>query len=185
MARSVSRPAEPSAAPKTGLARFGDLHIRVQLLLASIGLLVAALGVVFAGMNAFKQAPQPTVLVIKPEAYIEAVALGEGEVNASGSFRYVDLAAERIVFVGHPDGDNAAPWLPIEARTAPPPDAAEGRVDGLWTALSALDVTQSFIWQVIVIPAHGGPAGTDLDLTELGPATPGVIWASEPFEAGG
>ena len=185
MSQSGGRSAKSAPAPKTGLARFGDLHIRVQLLLAAIGILVAAVGVLFAGMNAFKQAPQPTILVVKPEAFIDAVAMGEGEVTASGSFRYVDLGTERIVFVGHPDGDNAAPWLPIEASTAPPPAAAEGRVDGQWTALSELDVAGRFIWQVIVIPVHGGPAGSDLDVTELGPETPGVIWASEPFEAGG
>jgi hypothetical protein len=157
---------------------------RVQLLFGGIGLLIAALGVVFAGMQALKNDPQPTAIVIKPEASIKQVVTGGGEVSASGEFRYVDLGAELILLVGHPDGVEAAPWVPIVADAEPGAATAGSRVDGVWEALGPYQEEGRFAWQVIVIEGTGGPAGSYPDVSALGPATEGVVWASEVFKTG-
>lgn len=164
-------------------ARFGDLPTRVQLLFGGIGLLIATAGVVFAGMQALKTTPQPTPIVLKPEAFIKEVITGGGEVAANGSFWNVDLTSEMILLVGHAEGLNTAPWVPFPANAAPDEGIGE-RVDGRWDALGPYNDTGRFAWQVIVIEGTGGAAGSIPDISEDGPETKGVVWASQVFLTG-
>jgi len=183
MADAKQRPTRGRKAEGGVAARFGDLPTRVQLLFGGIGLLIAATSVVFAGMQAFKSTPQPTPIVLKPEAFISRVVIGDGEVAADGSFENVDLTSEMILLVGHAEGLNTAPWVPFPAN-AKPDEALGARVDGLWDALGPYAETGRFAWQVIVIEAKGGPAGSIPDVSEDGPETEGVLWASEVFTTG-
>jgi hypothetical protein len=147
--------------------------------------LIAALGLGLAAMQAFRgQPPVPTPIVIKAEAFIEQVTVDNGEIQATGRFRNVDVAAEVILFVGRPATESDARWLPVEAQVTPQASALGSRVDGKWEALRPFTEQGRFSWRALVVPAGSGAADGYEDVKVNGPASDLVLASSEEWQTG-
>jgi len=196
MTRSSSGEPEPSptsgAAPGSrppGTKRprtrnpVADYPAWVQAVTAVLALLVAIVGVVFTGIQIFGDKAVATPIVIKAEAFIEAVTVGDTEVTGRGQFRNVDLAAEEILFIGKLESETPGVWLPVEADVQPEPTASAGgeRVSGAWEAVRPYLEHGAYEWRVVVVPAGSGAGDGLADLKANGADASIVLAASAPF----
>lgn len=188
---STSPPPEPQPPPgdvpgtPANKRRFRELPPWIQPWTAVIGVAIAAIGLGFTAIQIVgDRGPGPTPIVIKAEAFIEQVTVDNGEIEASGRFRNVDVLAEVILFVGRPAGESDARWLPVEARVTPQPSAAGVRTDGLWQAIRPFTEQGRFSWRALVVPATQGVNDGYEDIKAKGPESELVIAASEEWQTG-
>ena len=164
------------------VARFRELPPWTQAWTAVLGLVIAGLGLAYQVFG--DKAPSPTPIVIKPEAFISRVTFGDGQVEAFGGFRDVDVGAEVVLFIGRPAGQTDTRWLPIEATVTPDATATGDRVDGAWQALRPFTEGGQLSCFAIVVPAGSGAADGYEDIRENGPSSALVLAASPEFTAG-
>lgn len=151
-----------------------------------IGIAIAAIGLGFTAIQVLgDRAPEPTPIVIKPEAFIEVVTVESGRVEATGGFRSVDIASEVVLFIGRPLGVEDARWVPVEAAITAQPSVSGGRVDGRWTALRPFAEPGRFSWRALVVPAGNAVAAEGYeDIKVNGPLSEDVLATSEEFVTG-
>lgn len=181
MTRFVKRlPGETMSTPDSEPSR---LPVWVRDAITVIGVVLAIIGVGLAMTQVFnEEEPEPEIVI--PEAFIEEVVTGSDAVKANGSFRYVDLAAEVILFVRIDEGADGAPFLPVRASVAPDAQSSGDRVDGHWDAAFPLNEEGVFSWQVLIAKAAAfgfEPSGGYDDIRLNGPDSEFVVGASEVF----